>query len=114
METSAKNKTYRHIVLFNFKDTTTEAQIQEVITAFKALPSKIKEIKGFEWGTQASPEGLTAGMTHCFLVTFDDAAGLEAYLPHPAHKKFVELVKPLLEGKPIVADYISQDTYKSE
>lgn len=109
-----KADSYRHVVLFNFKDSATKEQIQEVISAFKALPTKIKEIKGFEWGTQTSPEGLTLGMTHSFLVTFDDAAGLDVYLPHPEHKKFVALVSPLLEGKPIVADYIAQDSYKSE
>lgn len=106
-----KSGTYRHIVLFNFKDTATKIQIKEVINAFKALTNKIKEIKGFEWGTQASSEGLTSGMTHCFLVTFDDITGLETYLPHPAHKEFVELVSPFLEGKPIVTDYIAQDVY---
>lgn len=102
---------YRHIVLFNFKETATKEQIQSVITAFKALPSKINEIKGFEWGTQSSSENLTAGMTHCFLITFDNTKGLEAYLPHPEHKKFVELVSPLLEGEPIVADYTTRDVY---
>jgi len=107
-----KTDFYRHIVLFNFKKTTTDKQIEEVITAFKALPHQIKEMKGFEWGTQTSPEDLTAGMTHCFLVTFDDVTGLETYLPHPAHQKFVKLVSPLLEGDPIVSDYIAQDTYK--
>ena len=89
-----KTEFYRHIVLFKFKQNTTDKQIEEVITAFKALPNQIKEIKGFEWGIQASSEGLTAGMTHCFLVTFDDITGLEIYLPHPAHHKFVKLVGP--------------------
>jgi len=102
---------YRHIVLFEFKEDATPEKIQEVITAFKALPGKISEIKGFEWGTQCSPENLTAGMSHCFMLTFKDKAGFDVYLPHPEHKKFVSIVLPLLKGKPIVADYIAKDIY---
>jgi len=98
------------LCLTNIKDATPE-KIQEVITAFKALPGKISEIKGFEWGTQCSPENLTAGMSHCFMLTFKDKAGFDVYLPHPEHKKFVSIVLPLLKGKPIVADYIAKDIY---
>jgi hypothetical protein len=47
---SIETKMLRHVVLFKFKDSATPVQIQEVENAFKALPSKIKEIKGFEWG----------------------------------------------------------------
>ncbi|MFM7851875.1 MAG: Dabb family protein, partial [Flammeovirgaceae bacterium] len=44
------------------------------------------------------------GFTHCFLVTFRDEAGRAAYLPHAEHLKFVDLVKPRLEGV-LVVDY---------
>lgn len=94
----------RHVVLFKFKSTATPAQIAEVEQAFGQLPSKIKEIRSYEWGTDISPEQLSQGFTHCFLVTFASEADRDAYLPHPAHKEFVSLLKPVLE-EALVVDY---------
>src|SRR5438034_395310 len=79
---------YRHVVLFKFKTTATPEQIKKVEDAFRALPSKIPSIMGFEWGTNISPENKNEGFTHCFFVTFKDKSGLQEYLPHPAHKAF--------------------------
>jgi hypothetical protein len=94
----------RHVVLFKFKDGTTPAQVKQVEDAFRALPGKVPEIAAFEWGTDNSPEKLAQGFTHCFFVSFRDAKGREAYLPHPAHKAFVEILKPHLD-KVLVIDY---------
>ena len=97
-------KLLRHMVLFKFKDDVTKEQAQEVADAFAALPKQIKEIVDFEWGTDVSVENLNEGLTHGFLVTFHSEKDRDAYLPHPAHQKFVELVKPRVE-KVVVFDY---------
>lgn len=104
---SAQKKLLRHVVLFQFKEDVTEEQIQEVTDAFAKLPEKIDVIVDFEWGTDVSSENLAADFTHCFLVTFKDTAGRDAYLPHPAHQKFVELVKPRVQ-KVLVVDYFAR------
>lgn len=98
---------YRHVVLFKFKDSAEKAEIAKLEKAFNALEEKIEEIKDFEWGTNVSPEGHDKGFTHCFLVTFEDKSGLEAYLPHPAHKDFVAKLKPLMEDV-LVVDYVAK------
>lgn len=98
---------YRHVVLFKFKDTATAAEVQELEKAFGQLAQKIETVKAFEWGTNVSPEGLNDGFTHCFFVTFADKAGLEVYLPHPAHQEFVGKLKPLLD-KVCVVDYVAK------
>ena len=98
---------YRHVVLFKFKDTATPEQVKAVEDAFRALPTKINTITGYEWGTNVSPEGKDDGFTHCFFVTFKDKAGLEVYLPHPDHKAFGTLLRPILD-KVLVVDYVSQ------
>src|SRR6185295_2271627 len=105
---SKETKMLRHVVLFKFKDSATTAQIQEVENAFKALPSKIKEIKGFEWGTNNSPENLNQGLTHCFFLSFENEKDRDAYLPHPAHKAFGKLLGPYLD-KVVVVDYWVKD-----
>ena len=60
----------RHVVMFGFKETSSPEDIDLIVKAFNELPSKISEIKGFEWGVNSSPEGLNQGLTHAFTVTF--------------------------------------------
>ncbi len=94
----------RHVVLFKFKDDATPAQVKEVVDAFRELPKKIDAIHDFEMGTDVSVENLAQGFTHCFLVTFKDEKGRAAYLPHQAHKEFVEIALPRVD-KVLVVDY---------
>jgi hypothetical protein len=103
----AADAPYRHVVFFKFKDSTTPDQVQGIEKAFIELAGKIETVKGFEWGTNVSPEGLNDGFTHCFFVTFKDKAGLEVYLPHAAHQEFVGTLKPLLD-KVCVLDYVAR------
>jgi len=102
--TNNMTKQLRHVVLFKFKEATTPADIQKVEATFVALPSKIKEIKDFEWGLNNSPEGLNKGFTHCFFLTFDSEEDRSIYLPHPAHKAFGNVLSPHLEDV-LVLDY---------
>ncbi len=108
----AENKTsgsvLRHVVLFTFTPEATQEQIDNIVKEFQKLPSRIKEIKDFEWGTDNSPEKLSKGHTHCFLVTFATEADRDAYLPHPEHQKFVAQLKPLLKDVTVV-DYWSKN-----
>ncbi len=101
------DKQLRHVVLFKFKESSTPADIKKVEDAFRGLPSKIKEIKGFEWGTNNSPENINQGFTHCFFVSFASEKDREVYLPHPAHKDFVAVLQPHLD-KVLVIDYWAQ------
>lgn len=98
------SRVLRHVVLFKFKPEVSQEQTAEVVAAFAALPSKIDTIVDFEHGTDVSVEGKSAGFTHGFVVTFRDDAGRAAYLPHPDHKKFVELVGPRVADV-LVFDY---------
>jgi hypothetical protein len=81
--------------------------VKKIEDSFAKLPAQIKEIEDFEWGTNSSPEGLAQGFTHCFFVTFKDAKDRDAYLPHAAHKAFVEVLKPHLD-KVLVVDYAAR------
>ncbi|MFZ4467992.1 MAG: Dabb family protein [Pirellula sp.] len=99
-----KKPMLRHVVIFKFKEASPAVEVQKVVDGFRALGSKIPEIASFEYGTNNSPEGLNDGFTHCFLVTFKSEKDRDAYLPHPAHKAFVDLLKPHLD-KAMVIDY---------
>lgn len=100
----SSKKLLQHVVLFKFKDDATPEQVKKVEEAFSALPSHIKEIRGFEWGINNSPENLNQGFTHCFKVSFSSEKDREIYLPHPSHKAFVAILQPILD-KVLVIDY---------
>ena len=97
-------KQLRHVVLFKFKEGTDAEAITKVEQAFAELPSKISEIRNFEWGLNNSPEGLEKGFTHCFLVTFNSEEDRAVYLPHPDHQEFVKLLDGILDDV-LVVDY---------
>jgi hypothetical protein len=94
----------RHVVLFKFKEGTTQVQMREVEDAFSGLPSKIEQIKGYEWGLNNSPEGLDKGFTHAFFLTFESEEDRAIYLPHPDHKAFGAVLSPYLDDV-LVIDY---------
>ncbi|MCM0041638.1 MAG: Dabb family protein [Algoriphagus sp.] len=112
-QTSIKNpimpdSVLRHVVLFGFKATSSPQDVEKIVAGFQALPGKISEIKGFEWGVNSSPEGLNQGLTHAFTVTFHSNADRDAYIPHPAHQEFVGLLSPHLD-KVTVLDYWTKE-----
>ena len=98
----------RHVVMIKFKPGTPPEKVREIEAAFAKLPEQIPTITGFEGGTNVSPEGHDKGYTHCYVITFADAAGREAYLPHPAHKKFVELIGPHMEEVHVLDYFVKE------
>lgn len=102
-----QGKALRHVVMFKFKDSSQPSDVKKVEDAFAGLTKKISLIKNFEWGTNNSPENLNQGLTHCFLVTFASEKDRDAYLVHPDHQAFVDILKPHLD-KVTVLDYWSK------
>lgn len=98
----------RHVVLFKFKAGTSAATTAKIERAFAELRARIPQIQGFEWGTDVSTEGKSAGFTHCFVVTFEDAGGRDTYDAHAAHQEFKKLVGPTL-AEVLVVDYVVRD-----
>ena len=94
----------RHAVFFSFKEDSSDADVKQVVDAFRKLPEKIDSITDFQWGENNSPEGKDDGFTHCFLLTFKDDAGRKTYLPHAAHKAFGDVLRPHMD-KVFVIDY---------
>lgn len=103
-EQEIKGPKLRHVVLFKFKESATPENIETVEKAFAALPAKISAIKGFEWGTNNSPEGLSKGFTHCFLLTFNSEEDRKVYLPHPDHQNFGKEIGQYIQDV-LVVDY---------
>ena len=105
MSTIAADGPVFHIVHFKFKADATPAQIASVEKDFAALKGKIDLVQSLDWGTDISPEKLSDGFTHCWVLTFKNEADRDAYVGHPEHKAFVATLKDVLE-KPFVVDFI--------
>jgi hypothetical protein len=97
----------RHVVLFAFAPTAGPSAVAGVCEHFARLPQEIEFIRGFEWGTNVSPEQINYGYTHCFVLTFAGDADRDAYLVHPAHQAFVAAANPVLASA-LVVDYWAQ------
>src|SRR5215212_12009455 len=93
--TAQKPGSVRHIVVFKYKKDAAPDKIAQVTRAFRELRSKIPGIIAFEDGVNNSPEGKNMGFTHVYLLTFDSVAARDAYLPHPEHRTFGELLRAL-------------------
>ena len=83
------SQSVRHLILCRFNEGTSGEQIRVFIDAFRALKDQIPGVLSFEHGANNSPEGLNRGMVHAALLTFESPAARDAYLPHPAHQRFV-------------------------
>jgi hypothetical protein len=89
----------RHSVYFKFRPETDAASRAQHITDFAALPGKISAIAGYEAGAVfAGPDakgGAEFDVAH--QVLFHDRDGLEAYIPHPAHREFIDRNRSIWE-----------------
>jgi len=99
----------RHVVVFKYTEDASDAEIREITEAFRALQDKIPGIVSFEHGVNNSPEDLNQGFTHVYVITFEDEAARDAYLPHPEHQQFVDMLMGSgIFDEAFVVDYVPQ------
>ena len=105
-----QEETVRHVVVFKYKKGASEDQIRTVTEAFRALQDKIPGIVAFEHGVNNSPEGKNQGFTHVYLLTFENEAARDAYLPHPEHEKFGQVLRATgIFEDAFVVDYVPSE-----
>ena len=108
--TFSKSESVRHVVVFKFKPTATKQQIDEVTNAFRNLKNKIPGIQSFEHGANMSPEKKDLGFNHVYLITFENEAARDAYLPHQDHNAFGQLLGKLsVLDDVFVVDFVSEN-----
>ena len=91
-----------HIVLFRWSEAATPEAIGRVIEALRGLRDQIPGILDLACGENFSSRA--QGYTHGLVVRFLDRAALDAYGPHPIHRRVVEeLIRP------IAADILAMD-----
>lgn len=92
---TAVDKQVHHMVMFKWKEGTTEEQQAQIAAALIGLKDKIPGIVSLTYGKQNSTEGVAEakGYHHGLSVIFENAAARDGYLPHPAHQAAVEILK---------------------
>ena len=84
-----------------------QPKLRKLSRLLPRYPVKLIQSRLSSGETNNSPESHDDGFTHCFMVTFDSEEGRAAYLPHPEHLAFVEVLKPVLD-KVRVIDFWAQ------
>lgn len=73
-----------HIATFRWKDDVTDADVTELTASLMRMSAEIPELRSYVVGPNLHlrPGGADYGVA----AIVDDAAALDAYLDHPAHK----------------------------
>jgi len=94
----------KHITLLKFKEGTSQEKIDKVFEELLDLSETLPGIEDYVSGPNNSPEGLTQGFTHGFVMTFENAAARDAYVPHPDHERVKATLQPHIDSA-IVFDF---------
>ena len=91
-----------HIVLVKFGESTTQEQLQEVVTRFKALRGKLTGVVDLQAGINFSRK--RQGYQVVLSVRFEDQAALEAYGPNEDHQAVAAYIREVGRVDSIVVD----------
>lgn len=86
-----------HVVLVKPKPDVTDEALAALWAGLGGMQTLIPGITGVAMGGNTSPEQMDRGFTIGFIVTFENAAARDAYLPHPDHLAVVPLVLAVAE-----------------
>jgi Stress responsive A/B Barrel Domain len=91
----------RHVVMFGFRDGTTDEQITAMTRGLETLPGLIPEIAEYRVGPDA---GINDGNQHYAVVAdFGSVDDYLVYRDHPAHLAVIaEVIRPILESRAAV------------
>ena len=81
-----------HVVLVQWKDATPPDVREAARDAARSFRGLIPGIVRLDEGPSVSPEGLEGGYEWGLLISFEDSAARDAYLPHPTHRVLADLI----------------------
>ncbi len=87
---------YVHTFLFQWQPGVDDEMQERAAKEIRALQGQIPGLLETSYGTNISPR--SQGFTHGGVMTFRDAAALEAYTTHPVHQKLIAWLMPLLKA----------------
>lgn len=107
-----KRAPYAHVVVFRMKEDTPKDAVEKAIADCRELLAKIPSVRSVRAGRPAAkgtPDVPKMEYDFALLVLVENADGLEAYLKHPLHLKYVEKHGPNFNmDKLQVFDFLDQ------
>jgi hypothetical protein len=91
-----------HLVFFAAKEDASPEDIEDLVSSIRNLKDEIPSVVDLSVGEDFS--GRSGEYTHGIFARFEDTAGLQEYMEHPAHLAVVEKLDAHTTGR-IVADY---------
>jgi hypothetical protein len=91
-----------HLVFFAMKEDASPEEVEDLLSSIRGLKDEVPGVVDLSVGEDFS--GRSGGYSHALFARFEDAAGLQVYMEHPAHLAVVEKLGATTSGR-IVADY---------
>jgi hypothetical protein len=91
-----------HLVFFAVREGASSEEVEDLVSSMRALKDDVPSTIDLSVGEDFS--GRSGEYTHALFARFEDAAGLQEYMDHPAHLTVVEKLDATTTGR-IVADY---------
>jgi hypothetical protein len=91
-----------HLVLFAVREEASAEDVEDLVSSIRNLRDEIPSVVDLSVGEDFS--GRSGDYTHGIVARFEDTAGLQEYMEHPAHLAVVEKLNAHTTGR-IVADY---------
>ena len=91
-----------HLVFFAIREGASSEEVEDLVSSMRALKDDVPSTIDLSVGEDFS--GRSGEYTHALFARFEDAAGLQEYMEHPAHLAVVEKLDATTTGR-IVADY---------
>ncbi len=95
----------QHIMLWSYRDEVPDEERARLESAFRTLPRKIVGLNRVELGPVIG--GRNQSFTHCFVMHFDDKAGLAEYAGDPEHLRVAEPFRGVCAAQ-VVVDFEEQ------
>ena len=86
--------------MWSYKPQTPPEERARLEAELMKLPDKVPSLRSVHWG--AVTGGRNQSFSHCFIMLFDDQAGLDAYNTHPDHLHFSGPFKEACETQVVV------------
>ncbi len=77
----------RHVVMFRWNDTVTDAMVADTSAALDGLPPAITEIVAYRHGPDLGVGA--SNFDYAFTADFESVEGFAAYRDHPEHQRFI-------------------------
>ena len=91
-----------HLVFMTVRQDASPEEVEDLLSSIRGLKDAVPGTVDLSAGEDFS--GRSGGYTHALFARFEDRAGLQEYLQHPAHLAVVEKLDATTTGR-IVVDY---------